>query len=144
MELKKNTERGFTLIELLVVIAIIGILSSVVMASLNGARTKASDVDVRATMKQIGSQAEIYRDASVNFGLSVADCATGIFSDERITQAKENITANAATGATIACSTNANGEKWAMSVSALKGGGSWCIDNSGWFKAGVAAAGLCS
>jgi prepilin-type N-terminal cleavage/methylation domain-containing protein len=39
-EIKVNPLRGFTLIELLVVIAIIGLLASVVMASLNGVRMK--------------------------------------------------------------------------------------------------------
>ena len=50
--MKKYT-RGFTLIELLVVIAIIGILSSVVLVSLNSARSKGKDARVISSIQQI-------------------------------------------------------------------------------------------
>ena len=55
----KNT-RGFTLIELLVVIAIIGMLSSVVLASLNGARIKARDARRLADLKSIQTALELH------------------------------------------------------------------------------------
>ncbi len=53
---------GFTLIELLVVIAIIGILSSVVLASLSTARTKARDTRRIEDIKQIETALALYFD----------------------------------------------------------------------------------
>lgn len=61
---KAMKDRGFTLIELLVVIAIIGILSSVVLASLNSARQKGRDARRVSDIKQLQLALELYYDAN--------------------------------------------------------------------------------
>lgn len=61
-----RTRKGFTLIELLVVIAIIGILSSVVLASLNIARAKARDAKRLADLKQLQVALELYANDNNN------------------------------------------------------------------------------
>lgn len=53
-------KRGFTLIELLVVISIIGLLSSVVLASLNTARIKARDTSRLSALHQLQTALELY------------------------------------------------------------------------------------
>ncbi len=59
--------RGFTLIELLVVIAIIGILSSVVLASLNTARSKGNDAKRFSDLHQIALALELYRNSNTAY-----------------------------------------------------------------------------
>lgn len=68
-----RTSRGFTLIELLVVIAIIGILSSIVLASLNSARLKSRDARRIADIKQLQLALQLYYDANTDYPTSLAD-----------------------------------------------------------------------
>jgi len=58
--MKKN--KGFTLIELLVVIAIIGILATIVLVSLNTARSKARDTRRLGDLRQVALALEMYYD----------------------------------------------------------------------------------
>lgn len=58
----KFKNKGFTLIELLVVVAIIGLLASVVLASLNSARAKARDAQRKTALRQFATANELLRD----------------------------------------------------------------------------------
>ncbi len=66
------TKRGFTLIELLVVIAIIGILSSIVLASLNTARLKSRDTRRVADLKQLQLALALYFDSNAAYPATLA------------------------------------------------------------------------
>ena len=61
-KLSQIKKTGFTLVELLVVIAIIGILSTLAVVSLNGARSKARDARRLSDLKAVQSALELYRD----------------------------------------------------------------------------------
>ena len=73
-----KSTKGFTLIELLVVIAIIGILSSVVLASLNSARKKGRDARRVADLKQLQLALELYYDANPSVGYPAALTAANL------------------------------------------------------------------
>ncbi len=73
----KNSSKGFTLIELLVVIAIIGILSSVVMASLSSARAKARDTRRISDLSQIRNALFMYFDQFGNWMETGSGCGSG-------------------------------------------------------------------
>lgn len=131
-----NTKKGFTLIELLVVIAIIGILSSVVLASLATARSKGSDAGVKSNLNSIRSQASLYYDTNGNsFGAANTDCTAGgtVFSDASVAHMIDAATSTAGQLATCAN----NDTAWVISVP-LKTGGNWCVDSAGNAKNAVA------
>lgn len=75
-----RTSRGFTLIELLVVIAIIGILSSVVLASLNDARQKSRDAKRIADIKQLQLALELYFDSNGTYPSTTGQLAPNFIS----------------------------------------------------------------
>ena len=62
--------KGFTLIELLVVVSIIGLLSSVVLASLNSARAKARDAHRRVELRQVATALELYYDSNGSYPIT--------------------------------------------------------------------------
>ena len=66
-----QTKKGFTLIELLVVISIIGLLSSIVLTSVNSARAKARDARRKADMRQLELAIQFYYDTNGTFPPSV-------------------------------------------------------------------------
>ncbi len=62
-----NQKKGFTLIELLVVIAIIGILSTIGLVALNGARGKARDTQRISALRQYALAWQSYGDSAKTF-----------------------------------------------------------------------------
>jgi prepilin-type N-terminal cleavage/methylation domain-containing protein len=129
----KNS-KGFTLIELLVVIAIIGILSSVVLASLNTARGKGADAAIKANLANIRAQAEIVYDNANSYAgvctnqnvinaLNAAMSASGA-------SATTSVTATASSATTVAC--HASATQWAIG-SPLKTNTAtaYCVDSTG-------------
>ena|SRR3989344_7554095 len=69
--------KGFTLIELLVVIAIIGILSSVVLASLNSARAKGRDSRRVSDLKQVANSVALLGETTAFAGCAAGSLASG-------------------------------------------------------------------
>lgn len=133
-----SARRGFTLIELLVVIAIIGILSAVVLASLNTARNKGADAAAKSSLNNARAQAELFYDSQTpNSYDTVCTSASGGIS-AMVTGAATPVGASYTTGdaiassATVAACHDASGT-WVSAVP-LKTPSTqsyYCVDSTG-------------
>lgn len=119
-------KRGFTLIELLVVIAIIGILSSVVLASLTTARTRGTAAAIQNEMSNMRAQAELYYSTNSNSYGSASDCSTGLFGTAN--NGLGNLVAGVnSKGGSPECASN--GTAWAAQAS--YNSTYYCVDSTG-------------
>lgn len=138
---KHRNLRAFTLIELLVVISIIGMLSSVVLSSLNTARNRARNAAVRSQLSQVRTAAALLFDTTGTFDTL---CTAGTNTGEMYRSAHANGTQTADQSmcissaqancmnnlTTVACAVAPTG-RWAMVVQ-LRGTNTWfCVDSNG-------------
>ena len=129
--MKRN--KGFTLIELLVVIAIIGILSAIVLASLNTARTKATDAKIQGQMAGLRAAAEIaYTGSSYGTATAANDCV-GLTGNAAMTTLMT--AANWPNTTAPSCTSNATAggaiTGYSMWHQMTATGAGWCVDSTG-------------
>ena len=121
--MKTLFKKGFTLIELLVVIAIIGILASVVLASLNSARDSGQDAANKSNINNMRAQAELFYDGAGNY--------TNVCDDDTISQAISN--------AGGSCDSDADAYAMAVDLNDPDTD-SYCVDSTGYSGENTVAA----
>jgi prepilin-type N-terminal cleavage/methylation domain-containing protein len=121
LQIFTKEHKGFTLIELLVVIAIIGILASIVLVSLGGARTQAKDAAIKANMDSMRLAEEMYATSAGTYILAAGAEKT----------AYDNAKAAATTNGATVWVENTSAIKYCIQATLAGGSDKWCLDSGG-------------
>ncbi|MFA5009220.1 MAG: prepilin-type N-terminal cleavage/methylation domain-containing protein [Candidatus Paceibacterota bacterium] len=122
-----TSKKGFTLIELLVVIAIIGILSGLIIVSMNSANNSAKNARIQSDLDQLRTVAMLYslgQSPNTYVGYSGAGTSASILIADILTQApatQPTIPAPTATGYCAVYSI------WPTGSTSTY----WCVDSAG-------------
>lgn len=135
MNINENN-RGFTIIELLVVIAIIGILSAIILTSLNSARLKSKDARIRSGLSSVRTAADLYYYKNNNTYGTANSCNLTMFIDtfSGMNNIVSAITTDAGGSANIDCGSNSTAWAVAVRLTAVSSNPWLCIDSKGIFK----------
>ena len=134
----KNKSKGFTIIELLVVIAIIAVLAAIVLVNVTSYIAKGKDAAIKGNLAtMLVNAAVIYDNASPSSYATfiTTGCTAG---DNSFMSPRAAIIA---AGGTVSCPTS-TASSWCVR-STLNGGGSFCVDNTG-FKGTPTASTDCA
>lgn len=122
---------GVIMAAILPALIIMGILASIVLASLNTARHKSQDAKTKADLSQMAVSAEIYYGKNGNSYSQAKSCNSGMFLEQNMQQSIFDIASKVAT-----C--YAEGATFAISAKLSDPAQSYCVDNSGYGGDGIA------